>query len=70
MGNVLPLLTGLLELIKPNPEANERKNLRLAWRFYKRIKKEFKKGGLDEFEKAKLKELKEALVEKALQLGM
>ena len=68
MGEVLPLISALLGLLKPNSNGNERRNLRVAKRTYKKLRKEFKKDGLDEEEKAMLKELKISIVKRTLEL--
>jgi hypothetical protein len=69
MGAAIPLISALLGLLKPNPQADERRNLRVAKRTYKQLKKEFKKGGLDEEEKAMLKELKKSIFKRTLELS-
>ena len=69
MGDVLPLISALLGLLKPNPDADERRNLRVAKRTYKQLRKEFKKDGLDDEEKAMLKDLKKSIVKRTLELG-
>lgn len=69
MGQIAPLIAALLGLLKPNPSGNERRNLRVAKRTYKQLRKEFKKDGLDEEEKEMLKELKESIFKRALELG-
>ena len=69
MNNILPLITAALGLLQTSKSGQERKNLRVVKRTYKQLKKEFKKDGLDEDEKIALKKLKNAIIERTLELG-
>jgi len=77
--NLIPLLTALLELLKPNPDLSEirkdrkrlrleRKKLRMSKRIIRQIKREFKKDGFSEEEKAILEELKEKRTKRKIEL--
>lgn len=80
MKDYIPLITVLLEIIKPN-EANrairlERKELRLlkkkiriAERIYKDLVKEFKKDGFTQEETEMLEDLKSKILIKKLELA-
>ena len=69
MNELLPFITAALGLLKSSKDGQERKNLRVVKRTYKQLKKEFGKDGLDDEEKAMLKKLKNAIVERTLELG-
>ena len=66
---LLPLITAAIGLLTTNKAGQERKNLRVVKRTYKQLKKEFGKDGLDDEEKEMLKQLKQAIVKRTLELG-
>lgn len=66
---LLPFITAAMGLLKSSKSGQERKNLRVAKKTYKQLKKEFGKDGLDDEEKALLKKLKVAIVQKTIDLG-
>ncbi len=66
---LLPFATAILGLLQPNEDKQDRKNLRLARRMYKKLKKEWSKDGLDEDEKKILRGMKFKLAERTMELG-
>ena len=62
---ILGLITTTLALIKPNENAQTRKNIRMAFKNYRKIKKMMKKndGKIDAQEQSQLKELMDQLIE-------
>lgn len=79
MKDLLPVISALLVLITPDPdkknfrlEKAERrdalKNIRIANRMYKQVRKEYKKDGFTEEELATLKELKDKINARRIEL--
>ena len=69
MKEIAGLIVGILGLLKPNESGNQRRNLRLSKRMYKRLKKEFRKDGFDNEEKKLLKDLRNSIVKRSIELG-
>lgn len=69
MSPILDLLTVAFKLLEPNESSQERKNLRLAWRNYKKLEKKFEEGGFTERETKLLHKLEESLVQRNIDLG-
>jgi len=57
MKDLIPLLTATLGLITGSSGGNTRRNLRAAWRYYRKIRRQLKKGGLTEQEGKTLNQL-------------
>lgn len=62
---ILGLITTTLQLIKPNKDSQNRRNIRMAFRNYRKIKKMMKKndGKIDAHEKEQLANLMDQLIE-------
>ena len=65
---LIPLITTLLSLLKPTEGGNDRRNLRVAKRTYKQLKKEFKKDGFNEEETEMLILLRASILKRTLEL--
>ena len=66
---LIPLISTLLSLLKPTEGGNDRRNLRVAKRTYKQLKKEFKKDGFDADELEMLEVLKKSIFKRTLELS-
>lgn len=66
---LIPLITTLLSLLKPSEGGNDRRNLRVAKRTYKQLKKEFKKDGFDSDELEMLDSLRKSILKRTLKLN-
>ena len=67
--NYANLITAILGFLKPNQSGQDRRNLRLAKRMYKKLRKDFKKDGLDKQEIDMLHSLKKSIVKRTIELG-
>jgi len=67
--NYANLITAILGFLKPNQSGQDRRNLRLAKRMYKKLRKDFKKDGLDKQEIDMLDNLKKSIVKRTIELG-
>ncbi len=67
--NYANLITAILGFLKPNQSGQDRRNLRLAKRMYKKLRKDFKKDGLDKQEIDMLDSLKKSIVKRTIELG-
>lgn len=59
---ILPLITATLTLLQPNKAGQTRKNIRMGYKNYKRIKRIMKKGGITSDEREKLDGMLDLLV--------
>ena len=66
---LIPLITTLLSLLKPTDSGNDRRNLRVAKRTYKQLKREFKKDGFDAEELEMLEVLKKSIFKRTIELS-
>lgn len=69
MNELLPLITVALQLLKTSGDGQERRNLRVVKRTYKQLKREFKKDGFSKDELEALEQLRDAILDRTLQLG-
>lgn len=79
MKEILLIIPALIKLLTPDPKMDgirlkrkelklAKKNLRIAERMYKSIKKEFKKEGFDEEELILLEQLREKIISRKANL--
>ena len=59
---VLGLITATLTLLKGTEAGQRRKDVKLAWRNYKKIRRQLKKGGITQAEQKQLDELMDLLI--------
>lgn len=73
MDKYIKLLNLALELIKPNPEGQSRKqdrrDLKAVIKLRRRLYRRMKKGGWTEEEKTRLKEIDDAIFNRTMELG-
>lgn len=65
----LEFLTGFFALLKPSADGQDRKNLRMAKRTFKQLKKDWGKDGLDDNEKQLLSAMKASIAQRTMDLG-
>ena len=68
MKEIGALITGILSLLNTSADGQKRRNIKLAKRIYKKLKKEFKKGGFDEEELKMLDDLEKSITKKIIEL--
>lgn len=68
MDKFLPIISGLIELLKVNDSRQSRKNLRFVKKTYNHLKKEFSKDGLTKLENEQLNILMKNIINRTIEL--
>lgn len=68
IGDALRAVADIMQLVKSSPEGQERRNLKLAARKLKKLKKQLAKDGWENWEKEMYKDLTKAYAEQLKKL--